>query len=133
MKECSSGNPRPSGERNAHDTRAVLTIAAVAGREFSLPVVASAAGLEIDHLLDIIDSAIVTGILVEVPAQPERAGFCHALVRETLYQGLAGLRKARLHRRLAQAIEEQPDAAGLYVNEAGNLRILVRIRDIVQP
>jgi hypothetical protein len=103
--------------RLPEDTRAVLTIAAVAGREFSLPVVASAAGLEIDHLLDIIDSAIVTGVLVEEPSQPERAGFCHALVRETLYQELAGLRRARLHRRLARAIEDEPDATNRCVDE----------------
>jgi DNA-binding SARP family transcriptional activator len=99
------------------DTRAVLTIAAVAGRDFDLPVVQHAAGLDEDHLLDLVDGAIVTGLLTDDPNAPARVRFNHALVRETLYHDLVGLRRTRLHRRVAEALEAQPNGADRYVDE----------------
>ncbi len=96
------------------DTRALLTVAAVAGREFELRVIQHAADLEEDYLLDLVDSAIATGLLIEGGS---RVRFCHALVRETLYQDLVGLRRARLHRRVAEALEAQPNGADRYLDE----------------
>jgi hypothetical protein len=99
------------------DTQAVLTLAAAAGRTFDLSVVATAAAIEEDHLVDLIDGAMVTGVLTDDPDSSHRAMFCHDLVRETIYQSLSGLRRARLHRRVAEAFAAQPDGAKRYVSE----------------
>jgi DNA-binding SARP family transcriptional activator len=101
--------------RLPEDTQTVLTVAAVAGRWFDLPIVGSAAAIDDDYLLDLIDGAIVTGILTE--RDDGQVGFCHALVQEALYQDLVGLRRARLHRRIAEALESEPGGADRYVDE----------------
>lgn len=85
---------------------AVLTTAAVCGREFDCPVVASATDLDEDTALDALEEAMNAGLIAEDPASPDRFSFTHALVQHTLYEELSGSRRARLHHRVASAIEE---------------------------
>ena len=87
------------------ETRRLLTVAAVAGVDFDLRVVAAAAGLELDPALDLIDLAVAAGVVAEQPAAAERFVFSHALVQETVYLDASGLRRARLHGRVAEALE----------------------------
>ena len=87
-------------------TRELLTVAAVAGSDFDLTVVARAAGLELDWALDLIDVAVAGGVVKERRDAVERFQFTHALVQETIYEDLAQLRRARLHGLLADALEE---------------------------
>jgi predicted ATPase len=91
--------------RLPEDTQALLTVASVCGQDFDFDVVRAAAGLDEEVALDLVEGAIVTGLVKEPSLGAGRCEFCHALVRETLYQGVSGLRRARLHRRVAEAIE----------------------------
>jgi hypothetical protein len=84
-------------------TTAFLQAAAVAGARFDLDVAADAAGLDDDALLDAVDAALASGLIVEDGA--ERGRFPHDIVRRTLVAGLSAARRRALHQRLAAAIE----------------------------
>jgi hypothetical protein len=89
------------------DTRALLTLAAVIGREFPLDVLEAAAELDAERIGTLIEAAVITGLVVE-----EGEGwvwrFSHELVRETIVAGLTRLQRARLHRQIAGGIESLP-------------------------
>jgi DNA-binding SARP family transcriptional activator len=85
------------------DIQTVLGVAAVIGRRFELDVLAHACGLDTDRTLDVLEAALVTRVVVE--EAPGRYRFAHALVTETLHHDLGSARRARLHGRVAAAIE----------------------------
>ncbi|MFC5821271.1 BTAD domain-containing putative transcriptional regulator [Nonomuraea harbinensis] len=88
---------------------AVLRLAAVAGRESSVDVLVDAAGT--DSVLDALDAGVIAGLLSE-PA-PGRVRFVHALVRDTLLADVSRLRAARMHARVAAALEPTGDITAL--------------------
>lgn len=85
----------------------VLTSAAVIGREFAVDLLASVERLDLDGVLDAIEPAIASRVLVETPSAVGRYGFSHALVRETLYDNLTTVGRARRHLRVAETLEER--------------------------
>jgi len=99
----------------------VLSVAAVIGTEVDAGVLAEVAGVGEHVLLDAVDAGLIAGLVTEPAAG--RIRFAHALVRDTLYQGLSRLRRSRLHARAAAAIERhQPgEVAALahHLTEAG--------------
>jgi DNA-binding SARP family transcriptional activator len=92
-------------ERLPAEAGTVLTLASLIGDEFSLDVIEEATGLDIERLLDLVDAALLTQLLVEVEDDPESCRFAHALIRETLAAELSAPRRARLHGRIAEALE----------------------------
>jgi class 3 adenylate cyclase/tetratricopeptide (TPR) repeat protein len=84
----------------------LLTVAAVAGREFSLELLEGVVELDEDAVLDAIEEASAAHIVAEVPGNPGRYRFVHALIRETLYQNLSAVRRLRLHRRVGESLED---------------------------
>jgi tetratricopeptide (TPR) repeat protein len=84
----------------------VLSQAAVIGRDFDLGVLAPVAALDEDELLDVIDESVTAGLLIEVEGLVDRFSFSHALTQHTLYDDLGASRRARIHRRVAQVLEE---------------------------
>jgi hypothetical protein len=98
--------------RLPEDTRALLTLAAVVGREFPLDVLEGAAQLDPEQIAVLLEPAVITGVVTE-----EGEGwvwrFSHDLVRETIVAGLTRSRRARLHHQIARALEELPGAARL--------------------
>ncbi|WP_250038217.1 BTAD domain-containing putative transcriptional regulator [Paractinoplanes maris] len=84
---------------------------AVLGREADLDVLAEVAGRDPDDLVDLLEAAVLAGLLDE-PA-PGQVRFTHALVRDTLYEDTPLLRRARLHTRALQALDGHADAATL--------------------
>jgi DNA-binding SARP family transcriptional activator len=84
----------------------VLTTGAVIGREFDLDLVAPVSGLPEGDVLDLLDSAVDAVLLTEVPDRPGRFSFVHALIGHTLYENLGPARRARLHGRVGEALEQ---------------------------
>ena len=91
--------------RLGEDTQRVLSMAAVIGRDFDVDVLARAADLDEDA--------------VDRPLRPGRRrrgahrgpivgrySFAHALIEHTLYDMLSTTRRARAHRRVADALED---------------------------
>ena len=89
------------------DCNALLTTAAVMGREFDFPVPAHVAELSEDAVLECIEQAEDARIIEEMPESIGRYRFSHALIRETLYEELRTTRRLRVHRRIATVIEER--------------------------
>jgi DNA-binding CsgD family transcriptional regulator len=85
-------------------TTGLLELAAVAGPEFDLAVVARA-GLAPAELDAALAEAVAHGMIEEVPVRRLSYRFTHELVRRALYDRMPGLRRAELHLRVAEALE----------------------------
>jgi tetratricopeptide (TPR) repeat protein len=92
--------------RLSENANAALAVAAVAGRDFDLDILERVTELGEDTLLGALDEAVTARLVVELPGSAGRFHFAHALVRETLYDELTTARRVRMHRRIAQTIEE---------------------------
>ncbi len=92
--------------RTSEHCNHVLTTAAVIGREFDVAVLQLLGDLPDDQLLDALDEAATAQLIAETPGGQSRFSFMHALIRETLYGELSSLRRARLHRRVGEALEQ---------------------------
>jgi tetratricopeptide (TPR) repeat protein len=86
--------------------RDVLSSAAVLGREFDFRTLAAMHDGGEDAVLAALEEALAAHLVVEVGEHGD-AGFAfrHALVRETLYNGLSTPRRHRVHARAARSIE----------------------------
>ena len=85
--------------------QALLLSASVIGREFGLNALAALSELEPDELMDVLNEAMAERVLDDVPGAPGRARFGHALIRDTLYDGLTAARRMQLHREAGEALE----------------------------
>jgi serine/threonine protein kinase len=91
----------------------VLRLAAIIGREFDFDTLHAACELNEDALIDALETAEQAQLISEV--QPGRLSrdtdqrdtfvFAHGLIVATLKESVSGLRRSRLHRRVAVAIE----------------------------
>lgn len=90
----------------------VLEAAAIVGPVAELSLLADALHVDHDTVVVAAEHACRAGLLLETG--PDRVAFPHALVRQTLLERLGATRRARLHARVADAIEsrgERPDLA----------------------
>jgi DNA-binding SARP family transcriptional activator len=93
--------------------RSVLVLASVLGREFAIDALARISDVAEGDLLDLLDEAIAARVVSDVPGTSDHARFAHVLIRDTLYDGLGGARRVRLHRQVVDAFE------ALYGGEPG--------------
>ena len=93
-------------ERLGAEASEALTQAAVIGRVFDLELLAACSEQREDRLLDHLEAAVAASLLAESSERVGRFRFAHALINQTLYQGLGATRRARLHQRVAQALEQ---------------------------
>lgn len=89
--------------------RDTLVLASVVGREFDISVLERLTELSDGALLDALDEAVTASIVEETGVG--RYSFAHALIRSALYDGLSRTRRARLHIRVAAALEALPGPA----------------------
>ena len=93
-------------ERLGEETSRVLSAASVIGREFDVELLVRVAEIAEDPLLELLEQAATASVLNESASVPGRFVFAHALINHTLYEGLGTTRRSRLHRRVAEALEE---------------------------
>lgn len=88
----------------------LLSIAACIGRSFDLDVlVRLEADMSEDGVLLALEEALAVRLIEPVP-QTQQFRFGHALIRETLYDEMLSLRRARLHLRIGQMLEQRDGA-----------------------
>jgi DNA-binding SARP family transcriptional activator/tetratricopeptide (TPR) repeat protein len=83
----------------------LLRVAAVIGRDFDSALLERVLDLGEDEFLNTLDETLAAGLVVESPARRGHYDFTHALIRETLYDGMSAPRRARIHRRVGEALE----------------------------
>jgi DNA-binding SARP family transcriptional activator len=93
-------------DRLPADTVRLLRTASVMGRDFDLPTLCRATGIDEEDALDRLDAATESGLLVDVGG--DRFRFAHALVRDTVHAELSPSRRTRVHRLVAEALEGLP-------------------------
>lgn len=87
---------------------AVVRLAAAVGVEADVALLVEASDTDEETVLEGLDAALAADLLTE--AGPGRVGFVHALVRDTVYTDLSGVRRSRLHDRIARTLHRQrPD------------------------
>lgn len=91
------------------EVRELLSVASVIGREFDVTLLQSVVDIEIDALLEILDQAVSAEVISETSALG-RYAFTHILIRETLYEDLTAARRMRLHRTVAETLEDSYEA-----------------------
>jgi class 3 adenylate cyclase/tetratricopeptide (TPR) repeat protein len=105
------------------DVNDVLRAASIVGMEFELGLLAVLTDREPVALLDLLESPCQRGLLVE--AGVDRYRFAHGLIRQTLDEELAAGRRARLHRKAANALmaapSSRPGEVARHLIEAGPL------------
>jgi class 3 adenylate cyclase/tetratricopeptide (TPR) repeat protein len=94
-------------ERLGSDARTALSAAAVIGRDFDLDLLVAVVEIDEARLLELLEEAVAASLLQESSERAGRFTFTHALVEHTLYEDLGRTRRARLHQRVAEALEAQ--------------------------
>ncbi len=92
--------------RLAPATTDLLELAATAGAEFELELLRRAGGLDEPALLAAIEEATRAAMIEELPSRALSYRFAHELVRRALLDRLTGVRRAELHLRVGEALEE---------------------------
>jgi tetratricopeptide (TPR) repeat protein/transcriptional regulator with XRE-family HTH domain len=85
----------------------VLREASVLGQAFAFGELRRVSGRGEQEVEEALEEALELGVLRE--GQRDQYHFNHALTLETVYTGLSSLRKRRLHRQTADALEQQPN------------------------
>jgi class 3 adenylate cyclase len=93
-------------ERLGEETLELLRLAAVIGRVFDVEVLESMLAIDESQLLDQLEAAVAASLLAESDERVGQFRFAHALINQTLYEGLGATRRARMHERVAQALED---------------------------
>jgi tetratricopeptide (TPR) repeat protein/predicted Ser/Thr protein kinase len=93
------------------DVQETLRLAAFLGREFDLELLEEASQLGEEPLLEALERAERAQLIAEVSGEAdERFAFVHGLIASTLVESTRSLKRRRLHRRVAAAIEvRRPD------------------------
>lgn len=112
-------------QRLGEEAHALLAIAAVIGPQTPLALWSAVSEVGEEALIDVVETA-VDARLLEASADGAAVSFAHALIRETLYDGLLPPRRRTWHRRVADALlagsMPDPDAVAYHLQKAGDPR-----------
>jgi DNA-binding SARP family transcriptional activator len=96
-------------DRLDDQTSRLVALAAVAGPDAAIPVLARAGGFSGDEVLDCVDAAIREGVLTE-DGPTGSVTFPHALVQQAVLERLTRSRRGALHLAVADGLAEAGDA-----------------------
>jgi DNA-binding NarL/FixJ family response regulator len=125
------------------EVRDMIELAAVLGETFDLATLVAASDGDRLEMMAVVDAAVAAGVIEIADPDGREYSFVHALVRQTVIERLPPSRRARLHARAAEALEQQssdpalvprladhylaadvlgvPGRAQMYCREAGRL------------
>lgn len=110
------------------DVQEMLRMAAILGREFDDILIQQAVEFNDETLISILEKAEKSQLISETISNQlgkVTYSFVHALIHATIYESMSGLRRQRLHRRAAAAIEAvRPadyEALAFHYQEGGDL------------
>ena len=83
----------------------ILVTAAVIGNEFDVGLLQQVSGRKPEELVDLLKEAVDLGIVTNGERLGGSYRFSHTLIRGAIYEGLAAAERARVHRRIAEAVE----------------------------
>jgi serine/threonine protein kinase len=109
----------------SEETQNILLFSSVIGRVFDYPTLEKVSEKDEDSLIDCLEEALRAQLIEEIrDTGGEQFNFSHALVPFTLRESVSGLRRSRLHRKVATAIEqtapEDYERLAHHWGEAGN-------------
>ncbi|MEO6526680.1 MAG: HD domain-containing phosphohydrolase [Gemmatimonadaceae bacterium] len=97
--------------RLPHDALRILVTAAAIGRTFTLGLLAEAAGVSMDAVLDAVDSALAASVLEPVHEKTDSYQFAHALLVDAILRSVSPARQRLTHERVAELLAVRtPDA-----------------------
>jgi tetratricopeptide (TPR) repeat protein/predicted Ser/Thr protein kinase len=107
------------------EVQETLQLASILGREFDFDTLAEASELDEDALIEALENAEQDQLIEEVSSEDGVTfAFIHAMIPTTLSEGVRTLRRRRIHRRAASAIErtrpEDYEALAYHYSEAGD-------------
>ena len=91
-------------DRVSQDTNDVLRVCAILGKVFTFEELSAAAEQNEDTLLDALDEAV--GAQLIAAGSGASFSFTHDKIREVLYEELNPIRRRRLHRHVAEGLEQ---------------------------
>ncbi|HYZ11216.1 MAG TPA: AAA family ATPase, partial [Actinomycetota bacterium] len=92
-------------ERLSDACRNLLALASVLGREFTIEALGRVSELPSTELLALLEEAAEARLISDVPGTLGGLRFSHALVRDSLYEGISPPRRYELHQGVAVALE----------------------------
>lgn len=104
-----------------------LLHAAILGHEFEFNLLVKITERQEEEVIEGLEAALKAQLIEELKEYKSgRFSFSHALIPSTLRESMSGIRQARMHREVAQALEESmPDAyrrLAYHWGESGNLK-----------
>jgi len=93
--------------RLSAESRALLGVAAVIGRDFSVDLLERASGAAREQVIARLSEAERSREIRPHPTDPRSFRFVHALIQEVLAEELGAARRRTLHRKVAEALEAQ--------------------------
>jgi class 3 adenylate cyclase len=92
--------------RLGREAMQALSVASVIGRSFELELLTRVLGAPEPEVLDALEQAVAASLLRESGDAPGTFTFAHALIEHALYDDLSATRRARLHERVGEVLEE---------------------------
>jgi DNA-binding winged helix-turn-helix (wHTH) protein/tetratricopeptide (TPR) repeat protein len=93
--------------RLAADAREVLGAAAIIGRSFDLGLLSAVTGHDGEALLELLEDAMSSHIVVAARESHTDFAFGHDLMRSVLYEELGSVARIRLHQRVAEVLSRR--------------------------
>jgi len=92
-------------------SREVLSAAAVVGRSFDLGLLATVTRRSGEQLIEILEDAMTSHVIVAARESHTHFVFGHDLIRHVLYEELPSISRVRLHQHVADALEARSGTA----------------------
>ena len=109
----------------SEDSRRILAIAAVIGRQFNYEVMDTLEDIQPEALIEALDDGVRMGMIEQVKGAASGFRFTHHLIQQTLYDDVPAVRRQRAHLRIGEAMEQaplaQPEEIAYHFTEAGRM------------